>query len=69
MKISDQIGILSQIINFIIFIYFAIILIKTNPVDIINIIIAGIGLIMSIIVSILGAIENLRENQLRKHLN
>ena len=61
MKISDQLQILSQIVSFIIFIYFAIILIQTNPLDIINLIISGIGLIISVIISIISIIERLQE--------
>ena len=61
MNVSDQLNILSQIINFTIFIYFAIILIKTNPTDILNILISAIGLIISLIINIIQAIEKLRE--------
>ena len=57
MKSNEQLQILSQIINFIIFIYFSIILIQANPLDILSIIISWIGLIISLIVSIIAVIE------------
>lgn len=60
MKTSEQLQVISQIVNFMIFIYFAVILIRTNPLDIISIIISAIGLITSILVSIIAAIEKLR---------
>lgn len=61
MKISDQLQILSQIVQFSIFIYFAIILIQTNPLDIINLLISGLGMIISLIITIIGALEKIRE--------
>ncbi len=61
MKIHNQLEIISQIINFIIFIYFSIILIKTNPLDILNLLISGIGMIISLLISVIGAIEKQRE--------
>jgi len=63
MKVSDQLQVLSQIINFIIFIYFAIILIRTNPLDIVSILISAIGLIISVSVSIISVIERIREKE------
>ena len=41
--------------------YFSIVLIRTNPLDIISVIISTVGLFASLIVSILAAIENLKE--------
>lgn len=61
MKPSDQLQLTSQIINFIIFVYFAIILIQTNPLDIVNILISAVGLIISIIVNIISVLERTRE--------
>ncbi len=61
MRVSDSLQILSQTLNFAIFIYFAIILIKTNPLDILNIIISYIGILISLIVSIIEVIGKLRE--------
>ena len=61
MKWIDTLQILSQLINFTIFLYFAIILIQTSPLDIINIIISSIGLFASLLVNILDVIEKLKE--------
>jgi len=57
MKISDQLQILSQIISFVIYLYFAVILIKTNPLNQKDLIISSIGLFSSLIISIISAIE------------
>ncbi len=61
MKLSDILNIISHIINIIIFIYFSIILIRTNPLDKLSITISGFGILGSLLVSILAAIERLRE--------
>lgn len=61
MKVSDQLQILSQIISFIIFIYFAIITIKTNPLDMTSVTISAIGLIISVAVSIISTFERIGE--------
>ena len=61
MKTSDQLQILSQIIQFSIFIYFAVILIQTAPLDILNLLISGFSMIISLIISIMGAIERWKE--------
>jgi len=60
MKTSDRLQIIVHLINFVIFLYFAIILIRTNPKDIINLIISSIGLSASLIVSIIEAVERIR---------
>ena len=57
MKATDRLYIITHFLNFVIFLYFAIILIQTNSVDIVNIIISAIGLFASLIVSILSALE------------
>ncbi|MEK6843969.1 MAG: hypothetical protein AABX83_00935 [Nanoarchaeota archaeon] len=57
MKVNDRLQIIVHILNFVIFLYFSIILIRTNPVDIINIIISAIGLFGSLVISIIEAIE------------
>ena len=61
MKTTDRLHIIAHITNFIIFPYFAIILIRTSPVDIINIIISAIGLFGSLVISILEVIERNRK--------
>lgn len=63
MNISDQLQVLSQVINFILFIYFATILIQTNPLDLLNLIISTISMLISLIISIISAIEKSKENQ------
>jgi len=60
MKFSDKINIFYQILNFSIFLYFTIVLIKTNSVGLIDLFISGIVLLGSIIVSIIEAIERIR---------
>ena len=57
MKISDYLSIFSQIINFIIFIYFIIALLKINALDIIGLFISAFGLISSIIVNIISVLD------------
>ena len=49
MKTGDALSLSSQIINLIIFIYFAIILLKTNSLDLIGLFISAFGLLSSII--------------------
>ncbi len=58
MKISDTFSLISHIINFIIFIYFAIILIKINMLDVIGLSISAFGIFMSLTANILSALEN-----------
>lgn len=60
MKLSDHLQILSQVVQFAIFIYFAIILIRTTPLDLLNLLISGLGMIISLIIGVIGAIERLR---------
>ena len=62
MKTSDKLQIFSQILSFTIFLYFSIILIQTNPFDIISLSISAIGLFGSLILSIISTIERLKEN-------
>lgn len=57
MKIGDALSIASQIINFIIFIYFIIALLKINALDMIGLFISGFGLLSSIIANIVSVIE------------
>jgi len=61
MKSTNRLEIIVHVLNFIIFLYFSIVLIRTNPLDIISVIISTVGLFASLIVSILAAIENLKE--------
>lgn len=57
MKTGDALSILSQIINFIIFLYFAIILLKTNSLDVMGLLISAFGLLSSLIANIISVLE------------
>ena len=59
MKTSDKLQIFSQILNFVIFLYFSITLIQIGFLDII-VLVSAIGLFGSIAVSIIGTFERLR---------
>ena len=58
MKLSDNLKILSQIIQFIVFIYFIIALIKINALDIPGLLISAISILISLIIDIIGTLEN-----------
>ena len=57
MKVSDYLAIFSQIINFLIFIYFILALLMINALDIVGLFISAFGLISSIIVNIIGVLD------------
>jgi hypothetical protein len=57
MKLSDGLAIFSQLINILIFIYFSIILLKINALDMIGLLISAFGIIMGLITSIVSVIE------------
>ncbi len=57
MKTGDALSIFSQIINFVIFIYFAITLIKLNILDIVGLLISAFGLLASLIANIVSVLE------------
>ncbi len=57
MKVGDALSIFSQIINFIIFIYFIILLLQLNALDNVGLLIAAFGLFSSIIANIVSTIE------------
>jgi len=57
MKIGDALSIFSQIINFVIFIYFIITLLKLNVLDIFGLFISAFGLLASLIANIVSALE------------
>lgn len=59
MKTGNALSIFSQIINFVIFIYFIISLLKINALDIIGLFISAFGLFSSVIASIVSAIEEM----------
>jgi hypothetical protein len=58
MKIADQFTIFSQLINFVIFIYFILALAKINALDYVGILVSAFGLLVSLMASILSAIED-----------
>jgi hypothetical protein len=57
MKTDDALSIFSQIINFLIFIYFTIVLLKINALDIFGLFISAFGLLSSLIANIVSTIE------------
>lgn len=63
MKVADQFAIFSQLINFAIFIYFILALAKINALDSMGILVSTFGLLVSLMSSILSAIEDKKEEQ------
>jgi hypothetical protein len=57
MKTGDALSIFSQIINFFIFLYFTINLLKTDSLDIIGLLISAFGLQASLIANIVSVLE------------
>jgi len=57
MKLGDSFSLISHVINFIIFIYFAIILIKINILDVIGLSISAFGITISVVANILSVLE------------
>jgi len=55
MKTGDALTIFSQIINFVIFIYFIVSLMKINALDLMGMSISAFGLLASLIASIVSA--------------
>lgn len=58
MKFGDSLSIFSQILNFLIFIYFVIVLLRLNALDIIGLFISAFGLLASLIANIVSTLEN-----------
>ena len=61
MRTSKRLEIIVHILNFIIFLYFSVTLIKIGLLDIVGLLIAAVGLFASISVSILSALERTQE--------
>jgi hypothetical protein len=61
MKVSDQFTLFSQMINFVIFIYFILSLAKINALDATGILVSAFGLMVSLLSSILSAVEERKE--------
>jgi len=57
MNRSDVLSIFSHIVNFLIFIYFSILLIKINLLDVQGLSISAFGLIISLIANIYSVVE------------
>ena len=57
MRVGDALSIFSQVINFMIFIYFVIVLLKINALDVIGLFISAIGILSSLIAGIVSALE------------
>lgn len=57
MRLGNSFSLVSHIINFIIFIYFAVTLIKINMLDVLGLSISAFGIFMSVIANIISVIE------------
>ena len=58
MKIGNSLSIFSQIINFVIFVYFIVVLLKLEALDIIGLFISAFGILASLIANIVSVIES-----------
>jgi hypothetical protein len=58
MKTSDALSIFSQIINFTIFIYFIVVLLKIEALDLTGLLISAFGLLASLITNIVSVLES-----------
>lgn len=63
MKTGDMLSIFSQIINFVIFIYFVIVLLRMNALDVFGLLVSAFGLLASLIASIVSTLETRELNQ------
>lgn len=61
MKTSDSLNLFSQIINFAIFIYFVIVLLKINALDVTGLLISAFGLFSSLVANIVSVLEKEQE--------
>ena len=61
MKTSDSLNLFSQIINFAIFIYFVIALLKINALDVTGLLISAFGLFSSLVANIVSVLEKEQE--------
>ena len=57
MFVSDALSIFSQIINFTIFVYLVVILLKLNALDVFGLLISAFGLLASLITSVVSVAE------------
>jgi hypothetical protein len=61
MKTGESLSLFSQIINFLIFIYFVISLLKINALDVVGLIIGAFGLFASLVASMVSVLEEKRK--------
>ncbi|MBU0760800.1 MAG: hypothetical protein KJ600_06625 [Nanoarchaeota archaeon] len=57
MKLSEKLTVLSQVINFLVFIYFILELMKINALETQGLLISALALLISIIVNIIGVYD------------
>ena len=57
MKTGDALNLFSQIINFAIFIYFVIVLLRINALDVTGLLISAFGLFSSLAANIVSVLE------------
>ena len=57
MRTGEALSLFSQIINFVIFIYFVIVLLRINALDIIGLFISAFGLLASLVANIVSVLE------------
>ena len=58
MKTGDALTIFSQIINFAIFIYFVVVLLNLNALDVVGLLISSFGLLSSLVANIVSVLES-----------
>lgn len=58
MKIGDSFSLISHLINFIIFIYFSVTLIKINYLNVAGLSISAFGILVSIVANIVSILES-----------
>ena len=61
MKTGEALSVFSQIINFVIFIYFVIVLLKLNALDIFGLFVSAFGLLASLVANIVSVLESRNE--------
>ena len=61
MKTGEALSVFSQIINFVILIYFVIVLLKLNALDIFGLLVSAFGLLASLVANIVSVLESRNE--------
>tara|TARA_Y100000034_G_scaffold21160_1_gene24341 strand:+ start:9630 stop:9806 length:177 start_codon:yes stop_codon:yes gene_type:complete len=57
MKLGDLLSVVSHLINVVVFIYFAVVLLKLNVLDVVGLSISAFGIFMSLIANIVSISE------------